>query len=290
MLTTLMLLVVGPEAHAYVDPECEGLTQKFDDTGQQNFLLNYFALATTMSPTHSPVPWEGGHGAVGLELGVIPPLSCEQRLVLNSTKTEDTNKAPVFPRPRIGFSFPAVGNVTVYGGVGYVPPVTVFGTRNVILSGELGAGTALESGVELGGRLHATSLKTVAEIATPFVDGSEAVDDLYLGTTVGVDVSGGYRIGDWTPYLAVGLTDVSTFFYIGDDDYIGNNTDPFFGPTLSLGAQGTLLEKLDLGAEFYAVPGRTWASEDIAEGDMVGWHTTDGGYLYTARIRLAYLL
>ena len=242
-------------AHAYVAEECIGEVQKFDDEGQQNFLLNYFSLATTFSPLHGPVPGKPGSGGVGVEIFVIPPLSCEQRLVLDSSKTEDTNKAPAAPRPRVSFVFPSIGKIQPYGSFGYVPPVEVFGTRNVILSIEAGAGTSLESGVDLGLRYHATLMKTVAEIATPFVLGDPAYDDFYFGSTFGVDAMVGYAMESMTPYLAVGVTDVSTFFLIGDDNYVGNNTDPYFGPNLSVGAQKQFGESIDTGVEVYMVPG-----------------------------------
>lgn len=254
---TSLLLLSAPAAHAYVDPACEGETQLYDDEGQQNYLLNYFALATTFSPLHAPVPHEPGRGSISLGLNVIPPLSCERRLVLNSSKTEDTNKAPVAPMPRLSFAFPKLGPIVPYGGVGYVPPVTVFGTRNVIVSGEIGVGIPLENGLQLGGRYHATLMKTVAEIATPFVEGDPAYDDFYSGSTFGVDAMVGYKLAEIgvTPYLAVGFTDASTFFLIGDDLFVGENTDPFFGLTSSVGAQYVVADRIDLAAEFYTAVG-----------------------------------
>ena len=51
----LTLLLLAQTASASVDPDCVGKTQTFDDQGQQDFLLNYFALATTLSPVHAPI-------------------------------------------------------------------------------------------------------------------------------------------------------------------------------------------------------------------------------------------
>lgn len=262
-----LLALSAPQAQAFVDPKCEGKTQLLDDEGQQNFLLNYFSLSTTLSPLHAPVPHEPGRGTIGLEVFVIPPLSCERRLVLNSSKTEDTNKAPVAPRPRATFAFPQVGPVVPYAGVAYVPPVTINGVRNVIVSGEIGVGLPLESGVQLGARYHATMLKTIGEIATPFVEGAEAYDEFYSGSTFGLDLSAGYAFERVTPYIAAGFTDVSTFFLIGDDLFVGENTTPFFGFVGSVGAQATLGEHIDLAGELYTAP----------------------GYLYTGRLRIGYL-
>jgi hypothetical protein len=227
----------------------------FNEQDQQDFLLNYFALATTFSPMHAPVPNEAGEGTINLEIMAIPPIGCKRRLVLSGTKTEDTNKAPAAPRPRISFSFNDIGKVKPYAGIGYVPPVPVFGTRNVIVSGEAGFGIREESGFEWGARYHMTLMKTVAEIATPFNPDDPEELDFYVGSTFGVDAIVGGELSDGLrPYLAVGFTDVSTFFYIGDDGVVGNNAAPYASVTSSLGLQWTL-DKLDFAGEFYTAPG-----------------------------------
>ncbi|MDP6932218.1 MAG: hypothetical protein QGG40_04840, partial [Myxococcota bacterium] len=98
--------------------------------------------------------------------------------------------------------------------------------------------------------------------ATPFEDGGEAFDDFYMGSTFGVDLMTGYATEKVTPYLALGITDVSTFFYIGDDGVVSNNSTPYAGAVASLGAQAAI-GPCDLAGEFYTAP----------------------GYLYTARLR-----
>lgn len=226
----------------------------YDEGAQADYLLNYFAMATTYSPLHGPIPGKSGKGSISLEIAGIPPLGCERRLVLGATKTEDTNKAPAAPRPRLGFVFNKVFGLTPYGSFAYVPPVTVFGTRNVIVSGEAGFGAKAMKDLQWGMRYHFTLMKTVAEIATPFNIEDEAVDDFYMGSTFGLDVMGGKKFGKWTPYLALGFTDASTFFYIGDDAVVGNNGSPYAGLTSSLGVQYTK-DWLDLAAEAYAAPG-----------------------------------
>jgi hypothetical protein len=251
---------------------------------QQDFLQNYPALYTTLSPIHGPIPHEPGHGAIGLDLNVVPPLPCSKRLVLNYTKTEDTNKTPVVPRPRLTFAFPAVGSVVFYGGIGYVPPIKVFGTRNVILSGEVGAGIPLGDTVQTGLRFHATSQKTVGEIATPFVEGDPAVDDLYIASTFGFDAMFGLNFDVVTPYIAAGLTDVSTVFLIGDDNLVTNNFHPYFGFTGSLGVDALVAERLLLGGEFYAAPGGVSLPDNTV---AVATPVSRYGRLYTGRLRIA---
>jgi len=272
-MITLMLAVLTSTAGAYVAEECvetanAGPPADYDEQAQADFLLNYFSLATTFSPIHAPVPHKPGTGSVGLEVAVIPPLGCERRLVLNYSKTEDTNKAPAAPRPRVSFTFPKIGPVALYAGLGYVPPVTVFGTRNVIVSGEAGFGVHTDSGLQLGGRYHATLMKTIAEIATPFEEGGEAYDDFYMGSTFGIDAMVGYKKSNWTPYAAIGFTDASTFFYIGDDAVVGNNLDPYASLVASAGTQWRPSSKIVVAGEFYTAP----------------------GYIYTARFHIGYVI
>jgi hypothetical protein len=227
----------------------------YNEQAQQDFLLNYFALAMSFSPLHSAVPLTAGQGFVGLELDAIPALGCNRRLVLNGEKTEDTNKAPVAPRPRVMFQFNDIGPVKAYAGGAYIPPVAVFGTRNVIISLEAGFGLSYDDGMEWGLRYHATLMKTIAEIATPFDSKDPEELDFYMGSTFGVDAIVGYQATkELKPYLALGFIDASTFFYIGDDGVVGNNASPYASFAGSVGAQYSL-ERLEFGAEFYTAPG-----------------------------------
>jgi hypothetical protein len=259
-------------AFAQIAPECEDAAAQpppdwyVDDQHQQDFLLNYFSLSTTLSPLHGAVALPPGRGSLGVDISIIPPLSCDRRLVLDRSKTEDTNKTPAAPRLRALFAAPKLGPAVVYGGLAYIPPVTVFGTRNVIASGELGVGFPIKKGPEFGLRYHFTLLKTIGEIATPFNEEEEAINDLYVGSTFGLDAIGSYRMGHFVPYVALGFTDASTYFWIGDDGIVSNNLTPYAGFTGSLGVQMTW-KWLDAAAEFYTAP----------------------GYLYTGRLKFAYL-
>ena len=98
-------------------------------------------------------------------------------------------------------------------------------------------------------------MKSIAEIATPFNPEDPAELDIFVGSTFGVDTLFGTTVGErLRPYLAVGFTDASTFFYIGDDAVVSNNMAPYASVTGSLGFQWTL-KKLDLAGEFYSAPG-----------------------------------
>jgi hypothetical protein len=267
-MITILIALLGTAGAANlegVDADCRDVATQiqddiaagkgdYDDVTQADFLLNYFAMAATFSPLHAPIPGKSGTGTISLELAGVPPLGCERRLVLGASKTEDTNKTIAIPRPRLGFVFNKIGPVTPYGSFAYVPPVTVFGTRNVIVSGEAGFGAKLGRGLQWGMRYHFTLMKTIAEIATPFNKDDEEKLDFYMGSTFGLDAMFGKKMGSWTPYLALGFTDASTFFYIGDDAIVGNNGSPYAGLASSLGVQYRH-DWLDLAAEAYGAPG-----------------------------------
>ena len=258
MIATLLLASLG-SAQAFVDPACQevadaGPPADYDEQAQADFLLNYYAMVTTLSPNHGPTGDDPGHGTVGVELLGIPPLSCERRLVLNYSKTEDTNKSPIIPRIRLSFTFPEIGAWQLYSGLTYVMPFSVMDVRNVLIGGEIGAGRSFGD-LQVGARYHASMLKVIGEVATPFSEDDEAFDDLYLGSTMGLDLMAGLEVGSFLPYLSVGVADASTFFYIGDDDFIGNNFNPYFGPTVSLGTEADVLDWLYLAGEVYYAPG-----------------------------------
>ena len=153
MLT--LLLFFSQQVHAYVDPACAEVAdtdgdgnpgpapEGYSEEGQQNYLLNFFSAGTTFSPLHAPIPSPAGTGSFGVELSIIPPLGCDKRLVLEYTKTEDTNKCLCF-LDREHLAFPAIDTknhkIIPYAGLGYVPPVKVQGMQNVVMSVEAGVG------------------------------------------------------------------------------------------------------------------------------------------------------
>lgn len=287
-----MVLVLLSSAHAAapqpaIDPACvelaaAGVPDDYDEQAQTDFLSNYYALSSTFSPIHGPIPHAPGHGSIGVEASAIPPLGCKRRLVLNYAKTEDTNKSPVLPRLRASFAFPEIGPLHLYAGAGYVPPVTVDGVTTGIVSAELGGGLAFGD-VQAGLRFHATSMKVVGEIATPFFVGEPTIADMFLGTTFGADLMFGMQVESFVPYASLGITDASSYFYVGDDGVVANNLHPYFGPVASIGADGLVWEKFRVGGEFYAAPGGYSLPDPTAA-------TNSGaaayGHLYTVRVKV----
>ncbi len=292
-----LLTLLSAPALATIDPECEGIPipDDYNEQRQADFLNNFAALSTTFSPIHGPIPHKAGNAAIGIDVLGIPRLGCEERYVLNWTKTEDVNKTPVAPRLRFTVSTHKLGKrVTPYLGVGYIPPVTVAGVRSVILSYEMGLG--IQYGRIQGGvRYHATMQKTVGDTAGAFSEDQPVYDDLFVGSTMGLDLLGGLPLGErvlgpvtfneLTPYVSLGLLDASTFYWIGDDGYVSDNLHPYFGPAISLGLDLLALKRVRFGGEFYAAPGGYKVPETtrVVDSSAQAWKY---GRLYTARFRI----
>lgn len=283
-MTVLMLLAT---AWAEIDEKCVGyrIPDDYDEQTQQDFLANYVALATTYSPIHAPIPHQPGHGSIGLDIAIIPPLGCKRRIVLQGTKTEETNKTPIAPRVRASYAFKMLdGKVVPYASMAFLPPVTLLGTTNVIVAGELGVGVPIGDIVQVGARYHFSLGKTVGDVATPFNEGDPVVNDLYVGSSFGFDAMFGADLGPVVPYAAVGFTDVSTFFYIGDTGVVTNNLHPFAGLTFSVGADALAWNRIRLGGEFYGAPGGSSRPDPEAER-LPGFGRY--GHIYTGRLRIA---
>lgn len=291
-MSWLALLITT--AWGQVSADCQiPKPEDYDEIVQQDFLQNYPALAMTFSPIHAPIPHEPGRGAIGMQLAVLPGLPCDKRMVLEWSKEEDAGFSPIIPRIHGSFAFPAIKDVVFpYAGLAYTPPVPIFGQRSAILSVEAGVGWRLkkEHPLRMSVRFHATTNKLIANVARAFrVPGEEPVeyDDYYQANSFGFDAMGGWELPWFTPFVAVGFTDVSTFFYIADDGVVTNNYHPYAGLTFSVGLDGLVNNRFRWGAELYGAPG----GYSMPDNDV---STSKGapayGHLYTARFRLAYEL
>ncbi len=262
-----MLLVLTALLATQITPECRDVVvpADYDENAQQSFLQNYFAASFLLTPLAPPVPYDdvdGPRAGVSLELGVIPPLSCERRLVLGGTKTEETNRSPVNPRPRLTAQLPRLGPVSSHVGLTFVPPVpSPIGTL-LQVGGEVGVGWRHSNGFMVGGRAHLDFARMRAEIASPFNPDAPAVDDLFFANSIGADAGVGFTFADvtpWlslTPWLSAGAADISTLFLVGDDGVIVQNTlTPWWGALATVGVQAIFLEHVEVALEgSFAVP------------------------------------
>lgn len=286
-------LIFGNSALAEVDEKCVGLPipDDYDERVQQDFQANYFALTASYSGVHGPIPHAPGTGYIGVQANVMPPLGCAKRFVLNWTKTEDTNKSPLLPRIQASYAFPAIKDIAVpYASVAFLPPFPLNGTRNLVVSGELGVGFYAHKFFEVGLRGHVNMQRTFGDIATAFDPENEpTVEDVYVASTWGIDAVLGVPLDvkgqHLVPFASVGYLDASTFFFVGDTSFAANNFHPYSGLAFSVGLDMLLVKHLRLGAEFYGAPGGySLPDESVVSVDRASRY----GSLYTARARIGY--
>ncbi len=286
-----MAALVPAAAWAEVDEACQGLPKPadYDERVQQDFQQNYFALTASYSAKHAPIPHAGGHGAVFVGLNVMPPLGCDKRFVLEWTKTEDTNKSPILPRIGLSYAAPEIADrLVIYGSFAFLPPLPIGGTRSLFVSGELGLGVEVIEQFDVGARFHTTLQRTYGDVATAFDPENEpAVEDVFVGSTWGVDVLLGVPLvvkdQELTPYVSAGYTNASTFFFVGDSNYVANNYHPYSGAALAAGLDMLFEKRFRLGAEVYAAPGGYSLPDKTVDSVEPG---TRYGNLVTGRLRL----
>lgn len=294
LVASLLAWSLALPAFAEVDPACADIPKPddYDEQVQGDFQANYFALSTSFSPIHAAIPHQGGHGSLGVDAKIIPPLSCEKRFVLDWTKTEDSNKTPILPQLRASYAFPAVlkDRLVFYASVAFFPSIPFNGTRNLVLSGEGGFGVHTHQFVDIGARYHTSMIRTYGDIATAFDPETEpVVEDVFMASTWGVDGLISFPIQvkkqTFTPFIAAGYLNASTFFLVGDSRYVANNLHPYAGVALSAGLDMLLASHLRLGGEFYAAPGGY--SLPDKEATSVS-QASRYGRIATARFRIGY--
>lgn len=292
-VTVGVFLALSGVARAEVDPACAGLPKPadYDEQVQQDFQQNYFALTSSFSPVHGAVPHAPGRGMLGVNLAVMPPLSCAERFVLDWSKTEDVNKSPILPRVVGSFSFPAIARIVVpYAGLGFFPTIPFAGTRNLVISGEVGVGVMAHPFVDVGARFHTTMLRSYGDFATAFDPATQpSVEDVYAGSTWGVDAVISFPIEtgkhQLSPFLSVGYLNASTFFFVGDTQVSIDNLHPYGSAAFSVGLDALVADHLRLGVELFGAPGGyTTVSSTATNVDDASRY----GRLYTGRLRIGY--
>ena len=106
-------------------------TEELDETRTEAWAMRWFAGVATPTSFGAPEAVDAWSWSIGLEGGLIPSLSEEERRVgFNGTKVEDLNRSPVFGRPVVRLGLPGSFSLTA----GWVPPVDIDGVEADILS------------------------------------------------------------------------------------------------------------------------------------------------------------
>jgi hypothetical protein len=111
-------------------------------------LMGFYAATLAFSPLGAPAPAAPWTTDLALELSYVPPLSASQRS-LGGAKTESTNLAPAFLRPRLRVALPRGYRAEA----SWVPPVRAFDARANLLGVALSHRGWPVRGVSLAPRL-----------------------------------------------------------------------------------------------------------------------------------------
>ncbi|MBM65013.1 MAG: hypothetical protein CMH55_02115 [Myxococcales bacterium] len=227
---------------------------------QEAKMLNHPALYMMLSGVGAPFS-KGGR--ISLELAQVPALGCMDRTVVfpNKLKTEDTNKLPVLPRPRLTVALPELAGVNGSLTVAYLPPVKMGTTSAHAVGLSLALHTRLATDLDLGIRFQGLTGRIVDDIAANTDPNGPVYLDFYSPGVIGLGVAAGYDLKSLAPgsalYAEADYVNVGTFFAVGDDGKVVNNRFPFLGLAYSLGAQ-TVHKGIDLGLGWHHAPGSTY--------------------------------
>ena len=183
--------------------------------------------------------------SIGLEAGWLPSLTSAQQLVgYYGTESQDLNKAPFFPRPRVTVGLPASFSLIV----AFVPPVPMFGLTTKLLAiglerpvfragaWSVGARGYGQFGTVSGSYTCPASALAFAPGSAGNLDGCEAASsDTASLRYVGGEMSVAYRAGDasrLSPHAAFGVSymdvgfqvNAQTFGMIDHTHYLSHGT------------------------------------------------------------------
>jgi hypothetical protein len=264
-----------------VDPAChKELTEQFAtiqnggdldgwNATRSAIMLNHPALSLVVTPLAAP---KQKGATLSLEVAALPPLGCSDRVIwfAGKMKTEDTNKMPIVPRPRLRVALPQLFGFDGALGVGYLPPVALGTTQVHHVGFDLTVSRSLSPQLDVGLRWHAAVTKVADDIAHKTHEDAPDVLDFYVNGLSGVGLAFGYHGGSlpkgMAAYASGGYTNVGTFFLVGDDAAIQNNEFPYRGLDYTLGAQ---------------------YRRGILDGALE-WHHAVGSTMKTVRLRIGY--
>jgi len=193
----------------------------------ESWALKYFAAATLLGGLETPSPQAPGSVSVGLEAGWLPSLSSAQQLVgYYGTESQDLNKAPFFPRPRVSVGLPASFSIVV----AFVPPVPMFGLTTKLLAIGLGRPVLRTKAWSVGARVYGqfgtvSGAYTCPASTLAFEPGSAgnhdgcqaASSDTASLRYAGGEISAAYRSGDasrLSPHAAFGVAYMDVGFQV----------------------------------------------------------------------------
>jgi len=202
-------------------------TEHLNPARPEAWTMNYFTSATLLAGFAPPRSRPLGSTEVGIELDWLPYLSAEERLVgFNGTTEVDTNKCPVFFRPRVTVGLPWQFALTV----SYLPPFELCGVKPNLFAFALERPLYEHLPWRVGLRAYGQIGDLEGDFTCPedvvrFTPGSPQNPQGCQGKSSdtitmrygGLELSGSYRIAQaagLTPYLGVAVNYLDTRFQV----------------------------------------------------------------------------
>jgi hypothetical protein len=191
------------------------------------WVMNYYTSATLLAGFEPPRSRSLGSIEMGIEFDWLPSLSAKERLVgFNGTTEVDTNKCPVFLRPRATVGLPWHFALTV----SYLPPIALCGIKANLFAFALERPLFEHFPWRVGLRAYGQIGDIEGDFTCPedvvrFAPGSspnqlgcqKKSSDTITMRYGGLELSGSYRIAQaagLTPYLAVAVNYLDTRFQV----------------------------------------------------------------------------
>jgi hypothetical protein len=221
----------------------------------ESWALKYFTAATLLGGLETPQTQKPWSVSIGLEAGLLPPLSRAQQLVgYDGTEAQDLNKAPFLPRPRVTIALPARLSLVVAG----VPPFAMFGLKAKLLAFALERPVyetaALAVGLRVYGQIGTVqgsytcppSTLAFAPGSPGNIDGCQAVSsDTASLRYAGGEASVAYRpAAHLSPHAAVGLTYMNVGFQVGALTYGMIDHTHYFSQGMAVSGSGGVSYRL----------------------------------------------
>jgi hypothetical protein len=184
-------------------PAAAQFAEDLEETRPEAWAMRWFAGIATPTSFGVQESRDAGSWEIGLEAGLVPSLSEDERRVgFSGTKVEDLNRAPVFARPVLRVQLPAAFSLSA----GWVPPVDLDGVEANILSVGVARPFWVGTRSRVGGQLSYLTGDVEGDISCPADEvaaGDDPVGNPFLCEEVSDDR---FSLDAWTVELAYSLS------------------------------------------------------------------------------------
>lgn len=199
-------------------------------------MQNYFMALFMPLPIADAHPHDQLKHSAGIDTSYVPRLSCAQRLALNATKTENTSKTPLLPRPSVHTRLLGNTSYSLTMGISFLPPLPIPHFSVWSLAADSSVLFEPMKGIAIGVRGFLGVGYLRAEIATPFNQDDPIKDDWFSFGIFGADALSSFAIPitekqKLYPFLSFGFVRGASLFAVADDGVLVPN-DKY--PLLSL--------------------------------------------------------